>query len=339
VKTDEPPDWARALGQLDELQRAATTAALLRNAHRSGLLRAVVDGPADAATLAGGLGLPEPRVSAALQVLAAHGIAGEEPDGTWRLAPGWDELVRGESPLSLAGSLDLGRVWAEQFAVALDSGLDYWQLDPSDRLGVAAGISPDPRAAATVAMARGLVESLPGMPDALEAGGRVLELGCGLASRLCALLQAYPQARAVGIELDAALVAAARTRAEEVGVADRLDLVVGDAATYDGRSGFALANWSQFFFPEASRAATLAAAYAALQPDGWISMPVVWDGTPPPAQTPEDRELAEMRLVLDLWDVPMRTVGEVEAEVKAAGFVDVHGQPAPGFHVVRGRRP
>jgi hypothetical protein len=46
-----------------------------------------------------------------------------------------------------------------------------------------------------------------------------------------------------------------------------------------------------------------------------------------------------MRLVLDLWDVPMLTVADVEAEVVAAGFVDVHHEPGPGFHVVRGRRP
>jgi SAM-dependent methyltransferase len=339
VTTDEPPEWVRALGRLEELERAATTFALLRGAHRAGLLRAVAERTCDATTLAAGLGLGESRVAAALQVLAAHGLAVEGRDATWRLAPGWSELVDGTTPMSLAGYLGLGRVWAEQFAVALDRGLDYWQLEPADRLEVATGISPDPRAAATVAMARGLVESLPGVTGALESGGRVLELGCGLASRLCALLQAFPAARAVGVELDGSLVDAARARAADLGVTDRLELVAGDAAAYDGAGGFVLANWSQFFFPEASRAGALAAALRSLRPGGWISMPVIWTGAPPPAGSAEDRELAEMRLVLDLWDVPMRTVAEVTAEVEAAGFVDVHDRPAPGFHVVRARRP
>jgi hypothetical protein len=68
-------------------------------------------------------------------------------------------------------------------------------------------------------------------------------------------------------------------------------------------------------------------------------MPVIWEGEVPPPGTSAAQELAEMRLVLDLWGVPARTVAEVIAEVERAGFVEVHSRPAPGFHVVRARRP
>ena len=328
------------MGALDELQRATTTFALLQEAEEVGLLAALADSlaAADVTALAERLGVRPARVDAVLQVLAAHGIA-ERRGEQWGLTAGWDDLVSGNSPIGLTGTLGLGRVWSEQFRSVLHGGHDYWELDPADRRAVATGISPDPRSPTSVQMVRSLVESLPGVPEALESGGRIIELGCGLASRLCGLLQAYPKAHAVGIELDPDLVDAARERAAELGVLDRLQLVVGDAADYDGGGAFDLANWSQFFFPESTRRGALAAAFQALRPGGWVSMPVVWDGTPHPAQSADDRELAEMRLVLDLWNVPMRTVSEVIAEVEAAGFGDVHAQPAPGFHVVRGRRP
>jgi SAM-dependent methyltransferase len=338
VAPDERPAWVGAAGRLDELQRAAAAAALLRSAHRAGVLRALAAGPVEEGPLAERLGLTGSRLAAALQLLAAHGVTEAGPDG-WTLAAGWAELVTGATPFEFSGVLGLGRVWTEQFGAALERGEDYWELEPADRLEVATGISPDPRSAATIAMARGEATTLAGVVESLEAGGRVLELGCGLASRLCALLQAFPQARAVGVELDAALVDAARTRAAELGVQDRVELVVGDATAYDGEGRFVLANWSQFFFPEPSRAGTLAAALRALEPGGWVRTPVVWTGEAPPPGSPEDQELAEMRLVLDLWGVPMRTVAEVSAELSAAGFVDVHDRQAPGFHVVLGRRP
>jgi len=339
-----PPAWVEAAGTLEQLQRAATTFALLGEAHRSGLLRAVLDaGPAadstaDPAALAEAVQVDAARVEAVLLVLAAHGIV-EQQEGGWRLAPGWSELVGGGAPMSLPGVLGLGRVWAGQFGSALHGGQDYWELDATDRVDVATGISPDPFAPATTAMAGGLVASLPGVADALGAGGHILELGCGLASRLCALLRAYPRATAVGVELDAELVASAWRRAEQLGVADRLELVVGDAADYRSATVFDVVNWSQFFFPAPTRAGALATAHAALRPGGWVSMPVVWTGERPPPRTVEDQELAEMRLVLELWRVPMLSVAQVEAELTEAGFVDVHHEAAPGFHLVRGRRP
>jgi DNA-binding transcriptional regulator YhcF (GntR family) len=46
-----------------------------------------------------------------------------------------------------------------------------------------------------------------------------------------------------------------------------------------------------------------------------------------------------MRLMLDMWGVPMRTVSEVYAELEAAGFTELRTDPGPGIPFVRGRRP
>jgi SAM-dependent methyltransferase len=60
-------------------------------------------------------------------------------------------------------------------------------------------------------------------------GQSVLELGCGRGALLLALVQAGA-GRATGIDLSGATIEAARRRFTEAGLADRVDLSVGDAA-------------------------------------------------------------------------------------------------------------
>lgn len=57
---------------------------------------------------------------------------------------------------------------------------------------------------------------------------RVLDLGCGSGAVALCLATAFPGARLVGIELQPALAALARRNAALNGVADRLEIVVGD---------------------------------------------------------------------------------------------------------------
>jgi SAM-dependent methyltransferase len=323
--------------QLEGLQRTAELVALLRAAERSGLLRSLA-APSTSDALAARLGVTPARLDAVLGLLRAHGVA-EPSDGSWVLTEAWSPLVLGQTPVCFDGFLGLGRVRAEQFEASLSGGHDYWQLDEADRLLVARGISPDPASPATVAMARGDIVGLEGVVAALDAGGRALELGCGLGSRLCALLQAFPAATAVGVELTADLVAAGRRRAEQLGVADRITYVVSDAAASQPDGCFDLVGWSQFFFPEQTRAAALATARRALRPGGWVTMPVIWDGVAPPAGSALERDLAAERLVLDLWQVPLRTTTEVSREVEEAGFVEVRVDDGPVVSFVRGRQP
>jgi SAM-dependent methyltransferase len=325
--------WAVALDQLDALQRAGQVAALLLAAHDEGLLDRLAAGTGPQAA-----GVDADRLTAVLGVLAAYGVA-EQVDGGWALTEGWRQVVQGESPVSLEAVLGFGRVRTEQLAAALSPVADYWQLSAGDRLLVARGASFDPTVPAGPAMVRADLQDLPTVVAALEQGGRLLELGCGVASRLTALLRAFPTATAVGVELAPDLVAYGRARAEQVGVADRLELVVADARSYQPEGLFDLVGWSQFFFPEPARAGALATALGALRPDGWVTMPVVWDGTVHPQGSPEQQELAVERLALDLWDVPVRSTAEVLAEVAAAGFVDVRVDSRPYIHFVRGRRP
>ena len=75
---------------------------------------------------------------------------------------------------------------------------------------------------------------LPAVPDLHQRlrsapPARVLDLGCGLGASSVALAHAYPRATVLGIDLDAASVAAARDAAA-AGVADRVSFEAGDAA-------------------------------------------------------------------------------------------------------------
>ena len=293
----EPPPWLSAMQQLDELQRAADVLALVRGAHRAGLLALLAE-PVALPLLSEQLGAAPSRVDAALRLLAAHGITCQRNNG-WALSESWAPMALGMSPVPFAGTLGWGSVRAAQFEGCLTGGADYWQLDDTDRLLVATGVSPDPASPATMMMARRDLETLPDVVAALERGGRALELGCGVGSRMCALLQAFPAATAVGLELATGLVEYGQRRAEALGVGDRVTYIAGDATAYQPAAEFDLVTWSQFFFPTRTRQAALSVARHALRPGGWITMPVLWDGVDPQPGT-ASQELAADRLQLEI---------------------------------------
>ena len=332
----EDAGWMRALARIDTLQRGTELLAVLRGAHAAGVLQALTT-PTDAAAVAATTGLAVDRVQAAFDLLAAHGVAAATESG-WLLTDGWIELAAGRAPYDLGNMLGLVRVRADQLADSLDAATDYWGLSEADRLVVALGVSLNPASDVAVAAARRGLEPMGDVAAALEAGGAVLELGCGVGSRLTALMRAFPRATAVGVELAEDLVAYGRRTAAALGVADRLTYVIGDAASYAPEPIFDLVVWSQFFFPAAYRKGALATARRALRPGGWITMPVIWtdDG---PSSPEEAQELAAEKLIMQVWDVPPLTTSQVRSEVEAAGFVEVRVDADPLVHFVRGRRP
>jgi SAM-dependent methyltransferase len=62
-------------------------------------------------------------------------------------------------------------------------------------------------------------------------GSRVLDLACGKGELLCRWAEWFGSG-GVGVDLSAVFSAAARSRAAELGVADRVEIVEGDAAAY-----------------------------------------------------------------------------------------------------------
>src|SRR3954470_13567113 len=202
---DDSPGWTRVLDRIDALQRGSELLAVLRGAADAGLLRALTE-PVDVATVVAHLGLRVERAQAALELLGAHDIA-VESEGRWRLSDDWIALVAGDTPFALPSLLGMVRIRGNHLEAALSDACDYWQLSEADRLTVARGVSFNPASDVAVASVRSGLATMDGVAAALDAGGAVLELGCGVGSRLTTLMRAFPQATAVGVELAEDLVA------------------------------------------------------------------------------------------------------------------------------------
>ncbi|WP_256295985.1 class I SAM-dependent methyltransferase [Haloarchaeobius salinus] len=78
------------------------------------------------------------------------------------------------------------------------------------------------------------IEALDGVDEALTAGGRIVDVGCGHGAPTIRMAEAYPDSTVVGIDYHASSVAVARERAETAGVADRVDFEVATAREYGG---------------------------------------------------------------------------------------------------------
>ncbi len=80
------------------------------------------------------------------------------------------------------------------------------------------------------------IPALDGVQDALIAGVKVADVGCGHGASTLVLARAYPNSTVVGFDYDAASIEVARTRAAEQGLADRVRFEVATAADFPGDS-------------------------------------------------------------------------------------------------------
>jgi len=67
----------------------------------------------------------------------------------------------------------------------------------------------------------------------LEAGGSVLEMGCGTGRNLIAAARAYPKAELYGFDISAEMLKTAKAAVSRAGLADRIHLTQGDATAFD----------------------------------------------------------------------------------------------------------
>lgn len=259
-----------------------------------------------------------------LAALVSHGVVEEDAEGV-RLTEPWRVLVADTAFADLGDGLRQGRI-AGRLLAGIGTG-DYWDLSPEDRIAFARSVSPNPYAEGLVAAFRADIEADPERADLLT-GCRMLELGCGVAGRILTTLRAAPGLTAVGVELSPDLAVEAERRAAELGLTDRFTVVCRDVADFTSDQPFDRVFWSQFFFPDASRAAALATARRCLRRGGVLQAPVL-------------HEDLLFRLLLATWGIPLRSADDLAAEVAAAGFTDVEvvGADAPGPTSVRGVRP
>ncbi len=78
------------------------------------------------------------------------------------------------------------------------------------------------------------IPALDGVEAKLKAGGRIADIGCGHGASTMLLAEAYPASTVVGFDAHDGSVDAARKRAADAGLADRVDFDVATAATFTG---------------------------------------------------------------------------------------------------------
>jgi SAM-dependent methyltransferase len=319
---DRPSYFEAYDAALTPLLGAQGFLALVQGAEAIGLLE-VLREPATDEQLAAATGLSDRRVRAVRAALLLHDVV--EPAGAGhRLTGAWAALVADDAFVALADSLASAQIEARLLR-DVAAGPDYWTMPAADRILFARAVSANPFSPGLVEAFRRGLEHDPAGP-ALAAGGPLLELGCGVAGRVLTLLQAVPGLRAVGVELSDDLAAEARRRAQALGVGDRFEVVCADADAFSRPESFAVAFWSQFFFPDEARTGALRTMFTSLRSGGLAQAPLLGDDAALRTDEPgaEARERAIFRVILDGWGVPDRDRDGLAAEFEEAGFVDAH---------------
>jgi SAM-dependent methyltransferase len=83
-------------------------------------------------------------------------------------------------------------------------------------------------------LANSWIPALEGVEAKLIAGAHVADVGCGHGASTLLLAQAYPESTIVGFDAHEGSIEAARKRAADAGLVDRVRFEVASAATFDG---------------------------------------------------------------------------------------------------------
>lgn len=199
---------------------------------RLGLYRALAQGPADARTLAAATGTDPRYVEEWLRGQAAGGyVEHDAATGTFSMTPEKAfALTDPAGPVFLPGAyeLALGALKAlPEIEHAFRTGAGYgWHQHDED---VFTGCERFFRPGYLMHLLGEWIPALDGVGAKLERGARVADLGCGHGASTVLMAGAFPASTFVGSDYHAGSIEAARTRAEEAGVADRVRFEVAGA--------------------------------------------------------------------------------------------------------------
>jgi 2-polyprenyl-3-methyl-5-hydroxy-6-metoxy-1,4-benzoquinol methylase len=217
---------------------ATLNAALVVMGDRLGLYRALAGtGGLSAAELAVRTGTAERYVREWLNAQAAGGyVAYDAGSGRYALPPEQTvALTDPDSPAYLPGF----------FQLAVGSVLDSPKIVDAARHGhgvgwhehahdVHEGCERFFRPGYNAHLISEWLPALTGVPEKLERGARVADIGCGHGASTILMAQAFPNSTFVGSDYHEGSIATARQRAQEAGVADRVRFETAPAAAYSG---------------------------------------------------------------------------------------------------------
>ncbi len=226
------------LGQALSDAGAAVSVLLTHLGDRLGLYAAMADSePVTAGELARRTGTNERLVREWLSNQAAGGYVTYDPaTECFRLPPEHAFVLADESsPALVQGLFDLVAAVYQSIDKELGvfrtgEGLSW--RDHHDALFTATERSFRPGYRAH--LVQEWIPALTGMHEKLTAGARVADVGCGHGASTVVLAAAYPRSTFVGYDYHAPSIDAARQKAEQAGVAERVSFEVADASDISG---------------------------------------------------------------------------------------------------------
>lgn len=230
------PDPERAEAFADRLLNALNESALclmLSVGHRTGLLDAMAGRPAATSEeLADRAGLDERYVREWLGAVTTAGVVETDGDGRfWLPSEHAAFLTRDATPENMA-------VFAQYMAVLggvedeivdcfrSGGGVDYEQYDRFHQV-----MAEDSAQTVLSSLEDHILPLVPGLPERLESGIRVLDAGCGRGRALRLMAERYPRSEFVGLDLSEEAIGVARRKADERGLSN-VDLRVRDLSDY-----------------------------------------------------------------------------------------------------------
>ncbi len=209
---------------------------------RLGLYRALAQGPATGAELAGRTGTNTRYVTEWLRGQAAGGYVEYDAatDRYWMTEEKAFALTDPDGPLYLPGAFELALGTLEavpRMAQAFTSGAGMgWHEHDSQ---VFSGCEKFFRPGYLAHLATEWIPALDGTADRLTRGARVADVGCGHGASTVLMAQAFPNATFSGSDYHDGSIAQAGKRAAGAGVSDRVSFEVATAQSFSG-SGYSL---------------------------------------------------------------------------------------------------
>ncbi|MEU8821858.1 class I SAM-dependent methyltransferase [Actinoplanes sp. NPDC048796] len=325
--------FADAVQAATEVERWATGAhalALLTAVHQWGWTR-YLSTPREIERLAEFTGLPRTRLEDVLEALKEHGVV-ERNGSSVCLSPLFAALAAEDAWLALPDVLDHAETNRRLIHGAVQATAAA--LLAGDAL-VAARAAGGRATTVTSGLYEQLLADLPEWTASLREA-RLLDVGCGVATSAITVSSAFPGLRTTAIEVVPEVAAEARRRVNQHGLTDRIDVRCVDARDLAEDTEFDSAFWAQQFFPERTRAATLAMIRRALRPGGLLIVPEEDAGS----QDMDQRSRSLRKLLRGQRHAPLdRSATQLAAEAQAAGFALVRVAPTSFGSFVLLRRP
>ncbi|MDJ0956801.1 MAG: class I SAM-dependent methyltransferase [Arenicellales bacterium] len=293
---------------------------------RLGLFKALAETPdAKASDVAQALDLHTQYVETWCTTAYSFGLLEGNEDRSFRLAPYMDQiLANSKHPRYLGGYVRLGTEFAtEDHRYCLEAFRTGEIVPFQGRSETFADVIAESTAGLQVLSAKKLLPELPGLQERLDAGGSILEVGCGTGQHLIQLTKAFPKAQCIGVDIDPTGMKAANTALEKAGVADRVSLIeadIAEAVDADSVDAVVMIEVLHEIEPQ-FRQSVVDGCHRALRPGGWL---LIIDETYP--GTLEESRMKEFLFPVQTgfeeltWGNVVPTREEQELLLRNAGF-------------------